>query len=139
MCRKSLIKNGSRSSSACNALNSFSKILWCEALACKHCNFSRVCLLVKMASKKNCDKVCLQRFYTLVVPVYLETVKSSDNLKNRMTLRTLKSRNLMRLFQICPFKARKYNPLKYCRSRPPDRWFLCGTTGMLPLYPLSRR
>ena len=64
-------KSGSRSSSACNALTFFSRILRSEAFvynsyffrpavlrkiidirfSYKHCKFSRVCLLVKMPSK----------------------------------------------------------------------------------------
>ena len=53
------------------------------------------------------NNVNLQRFYTLVVPVYLEIVKSSDNLRNRMKLRTIKWRNLMPFFKNLPVESAK--------------------------------
>ena len=57
------------------------------------------------------------RFYTLAVPVYLEILKSSDVLKNRMILKRLKWPDLMPLFHIFQLKSRKHNPAKHCVAK----------------------
>ena len=66
---------------------------------CRELRTETMCIHVVIHLKVNFQ------IWVLLVPVYVEILKSSDFLKNKM-LRTPESRNLMPIFHICLLKSR---------------------------------
>ena len=63
-----------------------------------------------MAKKTVARSIYKDFTHWLIVPVYLEIGKSSDNLRNRMKLRTIKWRDLMPFFSDLPVESAKIYP-----------------------------